>query len=138
MRKATWWSSAIRKTSSYDSSTKPKQHISGKNGLGRFMVRRTTIRKRMRAKLRPVKQQLRRRMHGAKGAGQPTVSTESGSLPAGGTRRISREAYVRIREGLGVNFPGPTRRNRQTVVPTAILNYIGSFSKLEPSQSNPL
>jgi group II intron reverse transcriptase/maturase len=31
-------------------------HISGKNGLGRFMVRRTTIRKRMRAKLREVKQ----------------------------------------------------------------------------------
>src|SRR6266568_3517067 len=38
-------------------------HISGKNGLGRFMVRRTTIRKRMRAKLRQVKQQLRQRMH---------------------------------------------------------------------------
>src|SRR5271167_2931409 len=38
-------------------------HISGKNGLGRFMVRRTTIRKRMRAKLREVKQQLRARMH---------------------------------------------------------------------------
>ena len=38
-------------------------HISGKNGLGRFMVRRTTIRKRMRAKLREVKQQLRERMH---------------------------------------------------------------------------
>jgi RNA-directed DNA polymerase len=38
-------------------------HISGKNGLGRFMVRRTTIRKRMRAKLREVKQQLRQRMH---------------------------------------------------------------------------
>src|SRR5713226_3569615 len=38
-------------------------HISGKNGLGRFMVRRTTIRKRMRAKLRQVKQQLRKRMH---------------------------------------------------------------------------
>jgi len=33
-------------------------HISGKNGLGRFMVRRTTIRKRMRAKLREVKQQV--------------------------------------------------------------------------------
>src|SRR5258705_2747324 len=31
-------------------------HICGKNGLGRFMVRRTTIRKRMRAKLREVKQ----------------------------------------------------------------------------------
>jgi group II intron reverse transcriptase/maturase len=30
-------------------------HISGKNGLGRFAVRRTTIRKRMRAKLRQVK-----------------------------------------------------------------------------------
>jgi hypothetical protein len=29
-------------------------HICGKNGLGRFMVRRTTIRKRMRAKLREV------------------------------------------------------------------------------------
>ena len=38
-------------------------HISGKNRLGRFMVRRTTIRKRMRAKLREVKQQLRARMH---------------------------------------------------------------------------
>ena len=39
------------------------QHISGKNGLGRFMVRRTTIRKRMRAKLRQIGQQLRKRMH---------------------------------------------------------------------------
>ena len=38
-------------------------HISGKNRLGRFMLRRTTIRKRMRAKLRQVKQQLRERMH---------------------------------------------------------------------------
>src|SRR3989475_2209624 len=38
-------------------------HISGKNGLGRFMVRRTTIRKRMRAKLRQGKQRLRERMH---------------------------------------------------------------------------
>jgi group II intron reverse transcriptase/maturase len=38
-------------------------HISGKNGLGRFMVRRTTVRKRMRAKLRQVGQQLRVRMH---------------------------------------------------------------------------
>ena len=39
------------------------QHISGKNSLGRFTVRRTTIRKRMRAKLRELKQELRRRMH---------------------------------------------------------------------------
>jgi hypothetical protein len=38
-------------------------HISGKNSLGRFMVRRKTIRKRMRAKLREIKQQLRKRMH---------------------------------------------------------------------------
>jgi RNA-directed DNA polymerase len=38
-------------------------HISGKNRLGRFTVRRKTIRKRMRAKLQEVKQQLRDRMH---------------------------------------------------------------------------
>jgi len=38
-------------------------HISGKNRLGRFTVRRKTIRKRMRAKLQEVKQQLRERMH---------------------------------------------------------------------------
>src|SRR5205814_492646 len=38
-------------------------HISGKNSLGRFMVRRTTIRKRMRGKLRQIKQRLRMRMH---------------------------------------------------------------------------
>src|ERR1700722_589354 len=39
------------------------KHISGKNSLGRFMVRRKTIRKRMRSKLREIKQQLRKRMH---------------------------------------------------------------------------
>ena len=38
-------------------------HISGKNRLGLFTVRRKTIRTRMRAKLREVKQQLRERMH---------------------------------------------------------------------------
>ena len=38
-------------------------HISGKNSLGRFMVRRKTIRKRIRGKLRKVKQQLRMRLH---------------------------------------------------------------------------
>jgi group II intron reverse transcriptase/maturase len=38
-------------------------HISGKNSLGRFMVRRKTIRKRIRGKLRKIKQQLRTRMH---------------------------------------------------------------------------
>jgi RNA-directed DNA polymerase len=38
-------------------------HISGKNSRGWFAVRRTTIRKRMRGKLRQIKQQLLRRMH---------------------------------------------------------------------------
>src|SRR6267143_432941 len=39
------------------------KHISGKNRLGRFTVRRKTIRKRMRKKLQEIKQQLRIRMH---------------------------------------------------------------------------
>jgi len=38
-------------------------HISGKNSLGRFAVRRKTIRKRLRAKLRRIKPELRKRMH---------------------------------------------------------------------------
>jgi len=38
-------------------------HISGKNSLGRFAVRRKTIRKRMRGKLRRIKLELRKRMH---------------------------------------------------------------------------
>jgi len=38
-------------------------HISGKNNLGRFAVRRKTIRKRIRAKLRRIKPELRKRMH---------------------------------------------------------------------------
>ena len=39
------------------------KHISARNGIGRFTVRRTTIRKRMRAKLREIKQELHTRMH---------------------------------------------------------------------------
>src|SRR5213594_3320879 len=39
------------------------KHISGKNGMGQFTVRRTTIRKRMRAKLQELKQEIRERMH---------------------------------------------------------------------------
>jgi RNA-directed DNA polymerase len=39
------------------------KHISGKNGMGRFTVRRTTIRKRMRAKLQELKEELHKRMH---------------------------------------------------------------------------
>src|ERR1700737_1976213 len=38
-------------------------HISGKNSLGRFAVRRKPIRKPMRAKLRRIKSELRKRMH---------------------------------------------------------------------------
>jgi RNA-directed DNA polymerase len=38
-------------------------HMCGKNRHGAFTVRRKTIRKRMRAKLQEIKQQLRRRMH---------------------------------------------------------------------------
>src|SRR6201998_320484 len=38
-------------------------HISGKNSLGRFAVRRKTIRKRIRAKLERIKPELRKRMH---------------------------------------------------------------------------
>jgi hypothetical protein len=38
-------------------------HISGKNSLGRFAVRRKTIRKRIRAKLGCIKPELRKRMH---------------------------------------------------------------------------
>src|SRR6266566_262981 len=39
------------------------KHISGKNRLGRFTVRRKTIRKRIRAKLGRIKPELRKRMH---------------------------------------------------------------------------
>ena len=39
------------------------QHISGKSRLGRFTVRGKTIGKRMRAKLRKLKQELHGRMH---------------------------------------------------------------------------
>jgi hypothetical protein len=38
------------------------------------------------------------------------VSVEGRQAFAGGTSRISREAYVRFCEGLGVQVPGATRR----------------------------
>jgi hypothetical protein len=69
---------------------------------------------------------------GAKGAGhpwrdwvngqpeEPTVSPEGGSFSAGGTSRMNREVHVRIREGLGVQFPVPTRRTTHSGIPTAI------------------
>src|SRR5215469_17302241 len=59
---------------------------------------------------------------GAKGAGHPGQEGVNGKpeellswrsparLPRGGTSRMRREFHVRICEGLGVKFPGPTRR----------------------------
>jgi hypothetical protein len=43
-----------------------------------------------------------------------------------GTSRISREAYVRFCEGLGVKFPGPTRQTRS-------FGDVGSMSGLPES-----
>ncbi len=67
---------------------------------------------------------------GAKGAGHPRqdgvngqpeellVLAEAGRLPRGGTSRMNREIHVRICGGLGVQFPGPTRRKFQIKVPS--------------------
>src|SRR5215469_14811212 len=60
---------------------------------------------------------------GAKGAGHRIWigSTGNGRSPVyngrrqpsrGGTSRMNREVHVRICEGLGVQFPGPTRQSR--------------------------
>src|SRR5262245_35162512 len=61
---------------------------------------------------------------GAKGAGHRhwVGSTGNGRNPTingrrqpsrGGTSRMMREYHVRICEGLGVKFPGPTRQKRK-------------------------
>ena len=42
-------------------------------------------------------------------------------LPWGGTSRMRREFHVRICEGLGVKFPGPTRRNQKPSSRTGLL-----------------
>jgi RNA-directed DNA polymerase len=81
-------------------------HISGKDRNGRFSVKRMTIRKRIRAKLQEVKQQLRARMHDATptpahgsvqlckatstttqypGIWAASASSENGCLACGGT-----------------------------------------------------
>ena len=39
----------------------------------------------------------------------------------GGTSRISREAYVRFCERLGVKFPGPTRRRFSSTALSSML-----------------
>ena len=53
-------------------------HISGKNSLGRFAVRRKTIRKRIRAKLGRIKPELRKRMHDPL---SPTAATREQAWP---------------------------------------------------------
>ena len=40
-------------------------------------------------------------------------------LSNGGTSRMNREVQVRICEGLGVKFPGPTRRLMRASMPKA-------------------
>jgi hypothetical protein len=40
-----------------------------------------------------------------------------------GTSRISREAYVRFCERLGVKFPGPTRPNRRFTAMQQVVRY---------------
>lgn len=61
---------------------------------------------------------------GAKGAGHPRQVESTGNRrnfcldgrrqpSLGGTSRMSRETHVRICGGLGVKFPGPTRRSQR-------------------------
>ncbi len=74
-------------------------HISGKNRLGRFAVRRLTIRKRMRSKLREIKQQLRPRMHDPMrqtGAWLRSVVQGPKGKPAGETHAYSLEEIVQM------------------------------------------
>jgi hypothetical protein len=66
------------------------KHISGKNRLGRFTVRRKTIRKRMGVKLREVKQQLRERMHDPGAPNRPMAQV--------GRTRVSLEGFEKLSE----------------------------------------
>jgi hypothetical protein len=47
---------------------------------------------------------------GSTGNGRSPMFNGRRQPSCGGTSRISREAYVRFCEGLGVKFPGPTRQ----------------------------
>ena len=58
-------------------------------------------------------------------------------LPWGGTSRMRREFHVRICEGLGVKFPGPTRRSTQSAIPTAISSTLkGVLSEMATEKHN--
>ena len=52
----------------------------------------------------------------------------------GGTSRMNREVHVRICERLGVKFPGATRRQRATAVPTATPSFAPS-KRQKPGES---
>ena len=86
----------------------------------------------------------RSNFRGAKGAGHPrryqwvNRQREEPDGPdgrrqslVGGTSRISREAYVRSCERLGVKFPGPTRRSR-LCAPRLQLNFFGEVRERRP------
>jgi hypothetical protein len=48
----------------------------------------------------------------------------------GGTSRMTRECHVRICEGLGVKFPGPTRQGRP-------LDDVSGMAALHPTAEQP-
>src|SRR5262245_19161022 len=49
---------------------------------------------------------------GSTGNGRNPISNGRRQPSCGGTSRMTRECHVRICEGLGVQFPGPTRQTR--------------------------
>src|SRR5262245_18397541 len=50
---------------------------------------------------------------------EPTGCGGGRQLSMDGTSRVTGDSHARFCERLGVRFPGPTRRRRETVVPTA-------------------
>ncbi len=51
----------------------------------------------------------------------------------GGTSRMTRECQVRICEGLGVKFPGPTRRHRSGVLHAPEAQYTRDLPAATPN-----
>ena len=50
---------------------------------------------------------------------EPTGCGGGRQLSMDGTSRVTGDCHARFCERLGVKLPGPTRRRRETVVPTA-------------------
>src|SRR5438128_11326649 len=46
-----------------------------------------------------------------------------------GTSRVTGDRHARFREGLGVKFPGPTRRCEETCIPTATSPFVCRFHR---------